>query len=152
VTPEEALPTLRAMLDAAGVRSDSPDPNVIYRVFKDFARLPVEGVDDDILYEIGVYGFGEPETYSIDLVRQFSFYLNGEYDRMEQLHCTVHYEPDDDLRSLGTFDLWDSGRPQDEAGPLAPLEEFFHAVDARPEWLAVRNKRATRLQLEQWQV
>jgi hypothetical protein len=71
---------------------------------------------------------------------------------MEQLHCTVHYEPDDDLRSLGAFDLWGSGRPQDEAGQLAPLEEFFHAVDARPEWLAVRNKRATRLQLEQWQV
>lgn len=147
------------MLDAAGVRVDAPDPYAVYKVFKDFATLPVEGVHDVILYEIGVYGFGEPETYSIDLVRQFSFYEEGEYDRMEQLHCEIHYEPDDELRALGAFNLttagstsWASGKPERVAEPFATLEDFFRAIDARPEWLTVQGKRATRFELAQWQV
>jgi hypothetical protein len=113
-------------------------------VFKDFARRPVEGVEDGVLYQIGVYGFGEPETFMIDLVRQFSFYEDGEYDRMEQLHCTIHYEPDDELRALGSYNAW--------AESFASLDEFFGAMDARPEWSVVSRKRATRLQLEQGQV
>ena len=97
-----------------------------------------------MLYEIGVYAFGEPETFRIDLVRQFSFFEDGEYDRMEQLHCTIHYEPDDELRSLGSYDAW--------ADSFATLDEFFRAMDARPEWSAVRDKRPARLQLEQGQL
>jgi hypothetical protein len=75
VTSDQALPRLREMLHAAGVRLETPDPDVVYRVFKDFVREPVEGVEDEtILYEIGVYGFGEPDTYRISLTRQFSFF------------------------------------------------------------------------------
>ncbi len=46
------------MLNEAGVHPDTPDPDVVYRVFKEFARQPVEGIEDDtILYEIGIYEF-----------------------------------------------------------------------------------------------
>jgi hypothetical protein len=159
VNPDQALVTLRRMLAEAGVRLDAPDPDVVYREFKNFARQRVEGVDDVILYEIGIYGFGEQETYRMDLVRQFSFYEDGEYDRMEQLHCTIHYEPEPDLRSLGAFNLttagstsWASGKPERVAEPFATLEAFFHVVDARPEWVTVQGKRPTRFELEHWQV
>lgn len=144
MTSDEALPTLRSMLEAAGIRLKAPDAVAVYRVFKDFARQPVEGVVDGVLYQVGVYAFGEPETFMIHLVRQFSFYEDGEYDRMEQLHCIIHYEPDGDLRSLGSFNAW--------ADSFATLDEFFRAMDARPEWNLVRLKRPTRLRLEQGQV
>jgi hypothetical protein len=120
MTSDQALPSLREMLNVARVRLDAPDPDVVYGVFKEFARQPVDGVaDDTILYEIGIYSFGEPETYEIDLVRQFSFYENGEYDRMEQLHCSIQYEPDDDLRSLGAFNLTTAGSIRWDLGGLA---------------------------------
>jgi hypothetical protein len=139
------------MLNMARVRLDAPDPDAVYGVFKEFARQPVEGVGDDtILYEIGIYGFGEPDTYRIDLVRQFSFFEDGEYDRMEQLHCIVHYEPDDDLRSLGAFNLTTAGSNVSE--PFATLDDFLEVIDARPEWQTVRGKNAIRLELYQEQV
>jgi hypothetical protein len=144
MTSDQALPALKAMLETAGVRRDAPDAGAVYIAFKDFARQPVEGVEDGVLYEIGVYGFGEPETFQIGLVRQFGFFEDGEYDRMEQLHCTLHYEPESELRSLGTFNAW--------ADSFPTLEEFFSAIDARPEWSAVRGRQPIRLQLEQWQV
>jgi hypothetical protein len=149
------------MLDRARVQLDTPDPDVVYRVFKEFAKQPVEGIEDDtILYEIGIYGFGEPETYRLHLVRQFSFFEDGEYDRMEQLHCIVHYEPDEDLRSLGAFNLTTAGSAgwgpegarRGEAEPFATLDEFFEVVDTRPEWQAVRGKRAIKLEIYQEQV
>lgn len=133
-----------AMLDAAGVHSDAPDAGAVFRTFKDFARQPVEGVEDGVLYEIGVYGFNEPETFQIGLVRQFSFFEDGEYDRMEQLHCILHYEPVSELRSLVAFNAWADSFPS--------LDDFFIAMAARPEWSAVRRKQAIRLQVDQWQV
>jgi len=161
VTPDQALPGLKEMLNGAGIRLDAPDADAVYGVFKEFARQPVEGVEDDtILYEIGIYGFGEPDTYRIDLVRQFSFFEDGEYDRMEQLHCIVHYEPDEDLRSLGAFNLTTagssgSGPPGARRGvaePFATLADFLGVIDARPAWQAVRGKNAIRLELYQEQV
>jgi hypothetical protein len=149
------------MLNEAGVHPDTPDPDVVYRVFKEFARQPVEGIEDDtILYEIGIYEFGEPETYRLHLVRQFSFFEDGEYDRMEQLHCIVHYEPDEDLRSIDAFNLttagsagWGpAGARRGKAEPFATLEEFFGVVDARPEWQSVRGKNPIKLELYQEQV
>jgi hypothetical protein len=78
---------------------------------------------------------------------------------MEQLHCDIHYEPDDDLRSLGAFNLttagsssWGPGGPRREAEPFVSLEEFFAAVDARPEWQAVSGKNPIKLELYQEQV
>jgi hypothetical protein len=157
------------MLNMARVRLDAPDPDAVYRVFKEFARQSVEGVsagrpgeveDDTILYEIGIYGFGEPDKYRIDLVRQFSFFEDGEYDRMEQLHCIVHYEPDEDLRSLGAFNLttagssgWGpAGARRGVAEPFATLDDFLEVIDARPEWETVSGKNAIRLELYQEQV
>ena len=133
------MPTFRSMLDRAGVRIEAPDANAVYSVFKDFARQDVEGVVDGVLFETGVYGFGKPETFTIHLVRQFTFEVDGEYDRMEQLQCWIHYEPDAELRSLGAFTAW--------AENFATLEQFFGAMDARPEWTAVKGRRANRLEL-----
>ena len=132
------------MLDVRSIVSAGPDADKVWAVFKEFTTLPVEGVEEGFLYEIGVYGFGAPETFRMNLVRQFSFYEDGEYDRMEQLHCTLHFPPDDDLRALGKFNTW--------AEQHASLDDFYLAVEQRPEWEIVRRKGGGTLDLSQEQV
>jgi hypothetical protein len=127
------------LLRSAEVDFAAPDPGHVWDVFKQFVRIPVEGAEDGVLYQTGLYGFGKPPTFQIGLVRQFSFFEGGEYDRMEQLQCDLHFQPDEDLRALAAFNTWADHYPS--------LHAFFRLVESRPEWPLVRMRTAMPLEL-----
>jgi hypothetical protein len=144
LTALESLATIRQMLLSAEVAFAAPDPRQVWDVFKQFIRIPVEGVEDGVLYQTGIYGFGKPPTFQIGLVRQFSFFEAGEYDHMEQLHCNLHFQPDAELRALGAFNTW--------ADYYSSLDDFCQFVGARPEWALVDTRGAMPLELFQEEV
>ncbi len=142
--PEDALEALNRELAAAAAKSPYPNVDAVWAGFKAFISQPVDGVEDEVLYEIGVFGFGAPETFQLSLVRQLSFFDRGKYDHMEQVRCTVHFPPDDDLRGLGRFNTW--------AEQHESLGEFCRAVEQRLDWATMRLKRPTEMAVEQSQV
>jgi hypothetical protein len=126
----EAEQTLKEMLGAAGVDVGAPEPMVTWRVFRQFAELPVEDVaseDGDMcLFQWGTYdwGGGRGERFEINFLRQFTIEDDGEYDHMEQLHCTFEFEPTEALRGLGSGEHWIAGDLADGLGRVEALPIF----------------------------
>jgi len=127
------------MLEDRGVDLGSPDPLQTWLTFKDFAVMPVEGIDpyggDMLLFQWGVYDWydGSGERFEIDFTRQFSILTpEGEYDHMEQLHCTFRYEPTEVLRAFGAGDEW----------ILGDLDAGFSSVESVPVFSVLRDRLA----------
>lgn len=61
---------------------------------------------DMLLFQFGVYDWGQGENFEFDITRQFI--LEGEEgdDAISQLCCTVVYEPTMQLRSVGNGNCW----------------------------------------------
>jgi hypothetical protein len=107
---------LTTMLAGAGANS----PRAVWEVFKQFAALPVtaeepERLDqiegDMLLFEWGIFESiapeGPPELFMVDLIRQFSVLdADGDYDRIEQLRCSISFEQTPELLELGSNALW----------------------------------------------
>lgn len=122
---EDGEATLRAMLEENGVDLSSPDPLQTWITFKEFAALPVEGVDpeggDMFLFQWGVYDWhdGNGERFEIDFTRQFVVNTpTGEYDHMQQLHCTFFYDATTQLREFGSGDDWLQDVSEAESFPV----------------------------------
>jgi len=136
----DAERTLKDMLRQAGVNLATPEPLTTWTTFKQFAALPVEGVDpvggDTLLFQWGNYDWhdGNGERFEIDFLRQFGIITpDGEYDHMEQLHCTFLFELTDDLRQLERGEEWIDD----------DLERGFAKVEAFPVFEVIRQPRAT---------
>lgn len=109
LTPAEAEARLREMVPGPH------DPAGVWEAFKRFAVLPVaaespERLDDHegdmLLFEWGLFD----STFVLDLVRQFAILdEDGDYDRLEQLHCTLSFDPLDELAALGSDTIWSDG-------------------------------------------
>jgi hypothetical protein len=115
---------------ASGLTAD--DVQEAWRVFKDFARVPVEDVapeDDGILFDFDFLG---GRRYHFSLVRQFSFEEDGEYDHMEQLHCCFMYEPEPELEAIPKVAVWSFDRA---------LDDFFSTVEELPGFAIPLEKR-----------
>lgn len=126
------------MLDAAGFNENRPDPNLAWRVFREFAAVPVIAADDALLFQCGTYDFTGREQFHWNLTRQFSLEEEGEYAGMEQLQLTVLYEPAAELRPLEAS-VWSSD--------FESLEEFFAEVEALPEFSASLAHTLTGIEL-----
>jgi hypothetical protein len=119
------------MLSEAGVDLAQPNPLKVWRIFQQFANVPVDTPNDMFLFQCGVYDWTGKPMFHFDFLRQFdvdSVDEDGEpqYDHMEQLHCTFFYEPVAELVTLNTH-LW--------ADQQAPVKTFFAAVEALPAFV-----------------
>jgi hypothetical protein len=141
--PADAQSQLKAMLLAAGFRFEAPDPFVGWTVFKQFAAMPVEGVEDGILWQVGCYDFTGQNFCHLDFVRQFSFSENGEYDHMEQLHLEFTCKPTPTLLPLER-NQWAFDYPS--------LDAYFSAVESFPEFQAALRNSPWKVDLWQEQV
>jgi hypothetical protein len=137
---DEAEQTLNEMLTAAGVDFDQPDPALVWRVFKDFSRIPVDCAEDGILFQCGVYAFSGTEQFHFDFTRQFTIEEDGEYDHMEQLQCTLLAPPTDELRACKA-NLWSFDSPT--------LDAYFERVEAMPEFQLGIGRQGYRLDVTQ---
>jgi hypothetical protein len=119
-----------------------------WETFKQFARLPVEGMSaadhsDGLLFQTGVYDWddGRGPQFNFSMVRQYCFDdEDGEYDHMEQVECLVLCDPTTELRALPREELWSFGMsPQQWFDSVEALTSFRGVVDAplRPAELEV---------------
>lgn len=154
---EEAEPTLRRMLLEAGVTVDAPTPDDVQRtltVLRDFADLDVTDADppekdgDGLLAQWGRWSWNTYQTdpgsgsredaFSVDLTRQLSFSVDGDYDHMSQLRCEYHFALTPELEAAGQGNLWSFD---------LSLDEFFTRVRALPGFAAVRLHQSPPLRL-----
>jgi hypothetical protein len=144
--PAESRTTFEALLGRARVTLGALRLSAALRLMAEFyrdqraegCRLEEEG--DMLLYQWGTYGFGQPETFQVDLTRQFMHMVGGDEPEMSQLSLTMHYEATQELRALGKGDQW-CPRPED----LARFESFIRESEA---FLAVAGVQPTRVSLE----
>lgn len=112
-------------------------------MFKRFAAVPVEGVEDGILWQVGCYDFTGRKLCYLDYVRQFSFSEGGEHDHMEQLHLEFTCEPTPALLRLER-NQWSFDYPS--------LDAFFRAVESFPEFHAALGSPGWQVALRQERV
>jgi hypothetical protein len=125
MAPSEARGRLESMLLAEGFQFDAPDPSLGWSVFKRFAALPVEGVEDGVLWQVGCYDFTSEKLCYLDFVRQFSFDENGEYEHIKQMHLEFTAPPAPALSSLER-NRW--------AFDYRSLDAYFTDVESFPEF------------------
>ena len=123
--PENAASTFSDQLDSAGFDFDSSDPSVAWETFKRFAEEPVEGVSDGLLWEIGCFDFSGESQFILNLVRQFTFSEDGEYDHMEQLCLKLFCAPSSQLQSAKRSE-WSFNH--------SSIQSFFQFVESLPEF------------------
>ena len=123
--PEESEAVLRKRL---GKPVEQLTPREVIAAMCDFyAQQRAEGADldqdgDMLLYQWGVYTFGQPEAFQVDITRQFM--VTGE-DEPQQLHWTCYFKPTDALRKISASNQWCSS-----PGELPQFRKFVEASDA----------------------
>ncbi|MBP1920891.1 hypothetical protein [Youngiibacter multivorans] len=95
-----ALDVLNEMLNESGFDFDNPNPKLAWDVFKEFSNIKVDVSDDALLFQCGEYDHTGETLFHFELVRQFSFEVDEEYDHMEQLRLTIYYKPNEELKGL----------------------------------------------------
>ena len=143
MSPHEAEAELKAMLTLAGFEFENPSPALAWSVFKAFAERPVEDAESGILWQIGCYSFTGEKLCHLDFVRQFSFYIDGEYDHMEQLHLLFTCAPTPELLPL-TRNHWSFDYPS--------LGEYFADVENFPEFQTALQHSSWAVNVQQQQV
>jgi hypothetical protein len=149
---ERAAVTLTAML---GDALSKPDAQAAWEVFERFALLPFapaaperldEALGDLLLFEWGVYAWGmsgaTQETFLVELVRQFSVVAeDGEYERMEQVHCSIAFDAVPELRQLGQGTVWSNEDRSAWFGEVERSQGFIAIRTGRPIAIHVDHGR-----------
>jgi hypothetical protein len=137
----DAEQVLRTMLAEAGVGLEQPDARRVWEVFVAFARLPLRASPPfEVQYEEAFVEWGG--SYAWDLVRQFELATDElGYDHMEQLHCTLTFEPSPRLLDLGEGSVWG-----------ADLESWVARFEAADAFGVAVAERTSRLEIEQFEV
>ena len=95
-------------------------------------KCEIEDDGDMLLYQCGVYGFGDDQqkTFQISITRQF---ILSDEDEPYQLALIFHFEAESNLRNLGEEQQWCNS-------PEA-LDEFEAVIKSTPTYLAVGNRK-----------
>ncbi|WP_194921305.1 hypothetical protein [Catenulispora rubra] len=97
--------------------------------FRMFAARAVTAADvadaDGLLYQYGPFGSEGDPVFALSLVRQLA---TDAEDGLVQVECRLDFEMGEDLAGLGSFSDW--WFPEHGGAP----EEWFDALEARPEW------------------
>ena len=148
MTSDESPDRLIALLDAAGVDRSRPaadDVDAAWRVMRAFADERVDDISeqadsDGLLAQYGTYDWGDGEHFQLDMTRQYAFDdEDGEYSHMAQLRCTFLFTPDQELRALGSGNLWSFE---------LPLDTFFAQALALEGFVGARGRRPLRLEVD----
>jgi hypothetical protein len=100
----------------------------------DGADLDEDG--DMLLYQWGIYSFGKPEAFQIDITRQF---MVADEDEPYQLHWTCFFKPTDALRKINSSNQWCSSPDE--------LPQFRKFVEASDAFKAVGDSKPDRVEV-----
>jgi hypothetical protein len=108
----QVLARFEEFLSAKRIEVASAPPEVGFEaMLRFYAERRVEGCDleadgDMLLFQWGMYDWGEGPEFELDLTRQVIFPDEEDDDAIWQLHLTYHYQPTGELRALGADDRW----------------------------------------------
>jgi len=140
----EAEQRFKRMLDKAGFDTHDPKSLLVWETFKSFVQEPVDCADDGVLFECGVFNFTGESLFYLEFVRQFSIDdEDGEYERMEQLHCPFTCLPNDELLIIKK-NLW--------AYDFNSLDEYFVAIENLREFQIVILQSNWKFEVKQGEV
>src|SRR5215831_17846188 len=101
----DASATFEQMLAAAGLADDSFEPWPAWKVFKAFARVPVEDVVDDVTVQYGPEGEDGDDHVVLYFSREFSEASDDGADPVCHVGCEFAF-PADALARAGDADFW----------------------------------------------
>ncbi len=108
----------KALLDflaRQGVDLDSaPLPVLIEAMLRFYEQVRPVGLDptrdaDMLLFEWGVYDWGQGETFNFGVTRQFIEAEERDDDAISQLHLTIHLPPTAEAKQLPAGNYWCDG-------------------------------------------
>lgn len=94
--------------------------------------LAEDAGSDMLLFQYGCFDWGDGEMFELDLTRQFIVADAEGEDVISQLHVTAYFDPDAELRALGSYDRWCTSQEE--------VSEFRNVVLNSPA-LALAAKR-----------
>ena len=111
-------------------------------MFAFYAEQRAQDVDADqagdmLLFQWGVYSFSGPDSFQLDITRQFS--ITGE-DEPYQLSLTFHFAPTESLRRIEDGNRW-CNSPNE----LAELKRF---VESSAAFKAVADVKPLRVEMD----
>lgn len=91
---------------------------------------------DMLLFQFGVYDWGQGEHFEIDVTRQFMLDGAEDDDALSQLRCATLFEPTAELRNVGTGHRWCQSRADLDTFREFILSSNAYAAAARsqPIW------------------
>ena len=109
--PSESAEALDSRLQRVGGLEGASAGDLISAVIQFYTDCPASGLSDDassdmLLFQYGCYDWGDGEMFEVDLTRQFIVANEEDDDAVSQLHFTAFYEPDDELRAIGSHNRW----------------------------------------------
>ena len=146
MTPAQAAPDLERRLLALGFDFSQPSLRLALKAFREHLSVPVEGVSDYVMVEVGTNDFEfQPirPAFTIDLVRQFGHFEDGEFSHYEQLHLMLYAPAKPEFGELQMSEFCDDG---EERIP------FLNAVEANRAIIAAGSVEFAACLLDQWDV
>jgi hypothetical protein len=146
MTPAQAAPDLEQRLLALGFDFSRPNLPLALKAFREHLSVPVHGVSDYVLVEVGMNDFEfQPirPALTIDLTRQFGHFEDGEFSHYEQLHLMLYAPTKAEYEELQMAEFCDDG---EERGP------FLNRVEANRVIVAAGSIEFSACLIKQWQV
>ena len=144
--PSDSAEALDNHLQRAGGLESASLGDLISAVIRFYTDCPASGLSEDansdmLLFQYGCYDWGDGEMFEVDLTRQFIVADEIDDDAISQLHFTAYFEPDDELRAVGSHDRWcvnhdEVAEFRNEVlnSPALALTAKRHRAKARVDW------------------
>lgn len=127
--PSKSKDMIIKMLSDANITVDNLNLKDLCHVLREFMNKEYNAVDDDILFQTGV--FFNKEIFTLNFTRQFSFNNRyGNYSHLTQLSITLEYENNQEFEGLSTV-IWSTG--------YKSLDDFFDSVKLDESYLKIEN-------------
>jgi len=141
--PKNAKKEFGNLIKQSGVPMGNLTPAQGVRLMLDFYRdVPVEGCDpeggDMLLFQWGVFDFGDGEFFQIDITRQFTLEDAGGDEDMSQLSFTFYFDPTEELAKIEDGDRW-----CESPAELREQEAFISGFGALHSVFTAKPKRVT---------
>lgn len=112
MSPATSAAEFDSFLAQRGIHLSSMDvPQLVKSALSFYETVKAAGLaegpgTDMLLFQWGVYNWGQAEHFEFDITRQFVSADGGDDDAISQLRCTAHFEPLPALRALPASSRW----------------------------------------------
>jgi hypothetical protein len=99
----------------------------------------VEDSGDMLLYQWGLYDWGQGPSFQLNITRQFIEVIEEE-EVMSQLGLTFHFAPSDEIKAFGNKNQWCETK--------SALNEFATFIQQSAPYVALKDSAAKRIEVK----